>query len=136
MAALSAIAADSPVPVAVELDPGIDGAVPSEIARAIYFVAAELVTNVVKHSRASAATMKAALTRTATGRPTALDLWVVDNGRGGALPSAGHGLDGLQDRVAGLRGRMAVQSPAGGPTTVGVHVPLPEASESAAARRA
>jgi signal transduction histidine kinase len=53
-----------------------------------------------------------------------LDVWVVDNGRGGAVVSSGHGLEGLQERVAGLRGVLVVTSPAGGPTAVGAHIPL------------
>ena len=54
-----------------------------------------------------------------------LDVWVVDNGAGGAHLSPGHGLEGLRDRVHGLRGVLIVESPTGGPTTVGAHIPLP-----------
>ena len=53
---------------------------------------------------------------------------VVDNGRGGAVYALGHGLEGLRDRVAGLRGMLVVDSPAGGPTSVGAHVPLAQIS--------
>ena len=54
-----------------------------------------------------------------------LDVWVVDNGRGRSGTCApGHGLEGLRDRVAGLRGVLVVESPPGGPTTVGAHIPL------------
>ena len=59
---------------------------------------------------------------------TMLDLWVVDNGRGGAHFAPGHGLAGLRERVWGLRGTFDVESPVGGPTTIGVHVPLVSAS--------
>jgi signal transduction histidine kinase len=100
-----------------------------EVARTVYFVVAELLTNVVKHSGATAVTMKAALRPSVTGAPSMLDVWVVDNGRGGATYADGHGLQGLRERVAGLRGMLVVDSPAGGPTSIGAHVPLtPSAS--------
>jgi signal transduction histidine kinase len=40
------------------------------------------------------------------------------------MVTSGHGLEGLRDRVAGLRGTFVVDSPLGGPTTIGVHIPL------------
>ena len=52
-----------------------------------------------------------------------LDLWVTDNGRGGATVTAGHGLAGLAERVQGLRGMFVVDSPVGGPTAIGAHIP-------------
>jgi signal transduction histidine kinase len=91
----------------------------------VYFVVAELLTNAIKHSGASAATVKASLRRPVpTAAPTHLDVWVVDNGRGGAFAAGGHGLEGLQQRVAGLRGVLVIDSPVGGPTTIGAHIPL------------
>ncbi|HEY9306556.1 MAG TPA: sensor domain-containing protein [Microbacterium sp.] len=123
-AALDALAAGSPLWAQVEIDPAIDRAVSQEVARTVYFVVAELMTNAVKHSGATAATVRASLRRNAAGAPTHLDVWVVDNGRGGAVITTGHGLEGLRERVAGLRGTLVVTSPAGGPTSVGAHIPL------------
>lgn len=123
-AALDALAATSPLWVQVDVDPAIDRAVSQEAARTVYFVVAELMTNAVKHSGANAATLKAALRRSAGGTPTHVDVWVVDNGRGGATITPGHGLEGLRERVAGLRGSLVVSSPPGGPTSVGAHIPL------------
>jgi signal transduction histidine kinase len=123
-AALDALATASPLWVNAEVDPSIDRAVSQEVARTVYFVVAELLTNAVKHSGASAATLRASLRRGAGGAPTHLDVWVVDNGRGGAVITSGHGLEGLRERVAGLRGVLVIDSPAGGPTSVGAHVPL------------
>ncbi|MFD4957377.1 sensor histidine kinase [Microbacterium sp. NPDC058389] len=123
-AALDALATSSPLWVQVEVDPAIDRSVSQEVARTVYFVVAELMTNVVKHSGASAATLRATLRRSPAGAPTHLDVWLVDNGRGGALVSAGHGLEGLRERVAGLRGILVIESPVGGPTSVGAHIPL------------
>lgn len=123
-AALAAVATSSPLWVQVEVAPAIDRAVSQEVARTVYFVVAELLTNAVKHSGATAVTLRASLRRTATGAPTHLDVWVVDNGRGGAVVSTGHGLEGLQGRIAGLRGVLVIDSPVGGPTAVGAHIPL------------
>ncbi|XKK40804.1 hypothetical protein HFP72_10090 [Nocardiopsis sp. ARC36] len=47
---------------------------------------------------------------------------VRDDGAGGADPS-GTGLTGLAGRVEALDGRLSVDSPAGGPTTVTAEVP-------------
>jgi signal transduction histidine kinase len=98
--------------------------VSQEVARTVYFVVAELMTNAVKHSGGGAATLKASLRRSPNGAPTHLDVWVVDDGRGGAAIRPGHGLEGLRERVAGLRGMLVVTSPIGGPTSVGAHIPL------------
>jgi signal transduction histidine kinase len=122
-AALEALAANTPLPVECDLDRAAEAAVNPETARAVYFVVAELLTNVVKHSAASAAVLKLAVREGADGLRT-LDVWVVDNGRGGAIITAGHGLEGLRERVAGLRGALSLTSPLSGPTTVGVHIPL------------
>ncbi len=130
-AALSAVAAGSALPVGVEIDPAVDTAVSPEVARTVYFVVAELLANVVKHSGASAATLKASVRPAFGEAPAMLHVWVVDNGRGGAVFRAGHGLEGLRDRVAGLRGQLVVESAPGGPTTVGAHVPLTPAARRA-----
>jgi signal transduction histidine kinase len=114
----------------VDVDAQVDDVVPPEIARTVYFVVAELLTNAVKHSGASAATLKVAL-RTGVVPPM-LDVWVVDNGRGGAHLAPGHGLEGLRDRVAGLRGVLVVDSPLGGPTSIGAHIPLASPSSPTA----
>ncbi|MET0782210.1 MAG: sensor domain-containing protein [Microbacterium sp.] len=121
-AALAAVAAGSALPVSLEVDPTVDAAVASEVARTVYFVVAELLTNTVKHADATAATLKVSLRTGDT--PPMLDVWVVDNGRGGAHLMPGHGLEGLRERIAGLRGVLIVESPPGGPTTVGAHIPL------------
>lgn len=123
-AALHAVAAGAPLPVNVEIDPAIDQAASSEVARTVYFTVSELLTNAVKHSGASAATLKASLRPATTEASAMLDVWVVDNGRGGARFSTGHGLEGLRERVAGLRGMLVLDSPYGGPTSVGAHIPL------------
>lgn len=130
VAGLESLAARSTVPVALELaiDPTVE--LPQEIERSAYFVAAELLTNAAKHSGATGIRLHAATRRTPDGSAW-LDIWVIDNGRGGAVLQSGHGLAGLNERLKGLRGILSVDSPIGGPTAVGAHIPLP----AAAARR-
>ncbi len=119
---LQSLAARSPVPVTVEIDLPADAALPAAIERNAYFVAAELLTNAVKHAEASGIRLRVSTRDTgATGRW--LDIWVTDNGRGGAVTTPDHGLAGLADRVHGLRGTLVVDSPTGGPTLIGAHIP-------------
>ncbi len=121
--ALASLASRSPVPVEFEDRLAPTTALPPAIERNAYFIAAELLTNAVKHSDASSIRLRIA-ERDAGAAGRWLDLWVTDNGHGGAALEAGHGLAGLQERVHGLRGQFVVDSPAGGPTVVGAHVPF------------
>jgi signal transduction histidine kinase len=82
-----------------------------------YFCAAELLTNVAKHSGARRATLEAVRV------PGMLRVRVTDDGVGGALPDAGGGLRGLAERVRTVDGRVEVSSPKGGPTVVTVELP-------------
>ena len=54
---------------------------------------------------------------------------MTDDGRGGAGVTPGHGLEGIEERLTGLGGRLDLRSPVGGPTHVRVHVPVPYAAE-------
>jgi signal transduction histidine kinase len=119
--ALESLAMRSPVPVTVEVDLA-DGALPAAIERNAYFIAAELLTNAAKHAEASAIRLRAG-TRDEGASGHWIDVWVTDNGRGGAATTPGHGLAGLDERVRGLRGMLVIDSPVGGPTTIGAHVP-------------
>ncbi len=114
-AALSGLAGRSPVPVTVEVDVGTR---PSRTVEAIaYFVVAEALTNVARHSRASQASVEV---RRLDGT---LRVVVRDNGVGGASPARGSGLAGLADRVSGVDGQLSVSSPPGGPTVLTVELP-------------
>jgi signal transduction histidine kinase len=114
--ALASLAATSATPAAVT------AAIPVRPTPAIetiaYFCAAELLANVAKHSRASHAAVDVA------GRDETLVVTVTDDGDGGARPRPGGGLDGLGQRVAAVDGRLAIASPAGGPTVVTITLPL------------
>lgn len=128
--ALESLAARSPVPVTLEVQ-ATDAALPAAIERNAYFIAAELLTNAVKHASASAVRLRLS-TRDTGPSGLWLDLWVTDNGHGGAAAVPGHGLAGLDERVRGLGGLLVIDSPAGGPTVIGAHfpyVPEPAATE-------
>jgi signal transduction histidine kinase len=113
-AALSGLAALSPVPVTVRVD--LKARPPASVEAIAYFVVAEALTNVAKHAHAS----RAEVTVSRSGDQLALVIY--DDGVGGADP-AGQGLSGLAARVAGVDGRLWVTSPAGGPTSVEVVLP-------------
>lgn len=90
---------------------------PSEIEASGYFIVAEALTNVVKHARATKATVRAGRT------DGLLRIEIHDDGIGGA-DSEGHGLTGLSDRVAALGGSLHLDSPAGAGTVLLVKLPL------------
>ena len=124
-AALRSLAARSPLPTTVEID--LRGAAPAlaDLERSVYFIASELLSNASKHARAARATV----TLTVGDDGQSLALLVTDDGRGGAAETPGHGLAGVRERLAGLRGALTVSSPAGGPTTVAARIPLAHAHE-------
>jgi signal transduction histidine kinase len=114
-AAVSALAGRSMIPI--DVDAADLGRLEPALENAAYFVIAEALTNVAKHSGATECTIS--MRRTVTGMY--VEIW--DNGRGGAHLSKGHGLAGLADRVRAVGGTLAVDSPEGGPTTVIAELP-------------
>ena len=117
--ALSAIAARSPVPVTVDVDPAIvNRRFDPTIEAVAYFVVAEALTNVARHAQASQASVRVRL----VGADRLLVV-VQDDGAGGAAPAPGSGLAGLTDRVAAVDGTLTVASPAGSGTTVTLELP-------------
>ncbi|WP_238015874.1 sensor histidine kinase [Dactylosporangium sp. AC04546] len=116
-AALRELAGQAAVPVTVRAD--LPRRPPAHVESTAYFVVAEALTNIAKHSRATAATV------TAEDRSGVITVEVTDNGQGGADPDQGTGLTGLADRVAAADGRMLLSSPPGGPTVVRVELPTP-----------
>lgn len=114
-AAVSALAARCPVPV--ELHSDLRRRLPNTVEAAAYYVVAEALTNVAKHSGAR----RARVSLHDGGDRLVVD--VFDDGHGGAAATAGGGLTGLHDRVRALEGRLAIASPAGGPTTLVAELP-------------
>jgi signal transduction histidine kinase len=124
VAALESLAVRSAVTVRVvsSLPAGTD--LPTELERNAYFIAAEGLTNAVKHSGASAIDLRLDQRRLPDTDETWLDITVTDDGKGGAKPEPGHGLANLQERVLGLGGTLGISSPKGGPTTLIAHLPV------------
>jgi len=119
--ALETLAARSPLPVTVDVDPRV---APSPAVETIaYFCVAELVTNAAKHARASGVYVLV------EEQGSTMRLRVRDDGQGGARVSTpdaqGHrsGLAGLEERVRSVDGTLELVSPVGGPTVVTVTLP-------------
>ena len=88
-----------------------------EIEANAYFVVAEALTNLAKHSRARSGAVAAWV------EDRQLHVDVSDDGVGGAR-SDGGGLRGLADRVAALGGQVQIESPPGRGTQVTATLPL------------
>jgi len=115
-AALPSLTALSPVPVALNDDLG--GRLPPAHETALYFVAAEALTNVAKYAVASAATV------TLRQDDGWAEITVADDGVGGARPEEGSGLRGLADRVEALGGTFELDSPVARGTRLTVELRL------------
>jgi PAS domain S-box-containing protein len=105
-AAVQAATARAPVPVAVEIP---ESRWPAGVEVTAYYVVAEALANVAKHAGATRAGV------TVAEEDGVLRIAVEDDGRGGADPRPGGGLEGLRDRVEALGGTLGVEDdPAGG----------------------
>jgi signal transduction histidine kinase len=113
-AAITALAARSPLAVTIEAD--VEPRPPAAVEAAAYFVVAEALANATKHSDAERVLVRLAR------RGDVLVVEIADDGRGGA-DANGSGIVGLQRRVGALDGTLTVVSPPGGGTTL--HAELP-----------
>ncbi|GGW37192.1 MULTISPECIES: sensor histidine kinase [Streptomyces] len=113
--AVRALALDSPLDVSVTAE--LPGRADAPVESAVYFAVSEILTNAAKH---------------AAPTHVDVDLWyadgriraqVSDDGHGGADPSRGTGLRGIERRLAAFDGVLAVHSPVGGPTTLTLEIP-------------
>jgi signal transduction histidine kinase len=102
------------VPVDVDIP---DDRFSAEIEASAYFIVAEALTNVVKHAQATRAEVRTSVER------GMLRIEVRDDGIGGADPHS-HGLVGMSDRAAALRGRLELESPPGAGTIVVATLPI------------
>jgi signal transduction histidine kinase len=114
--ALGSLAARSAVPVELDVGP-VHRRPDAAVETAAYFVVAEALTNVAKHSHAGGCVIGLRHGK------AALRVWVRDDGVGGAALAKGHGLRGLDDRLHALGGRLSVTSPEGGPTMITAELP-------------
>jgi signal transduction histidine kinase len=113
--ALQALIKRSPVPVEIAELP--EQRLAGQVEAAVYYVAAEAITNVAKYARASHVIVSV---HVRNGRAT---LTVSDNGVGGADAALGTGLRGLVDRVEALDGRLYVDSPRDRGTLIRAEIP-------------
>ncbi|MFF4122039.1 sensor histidine kinase [Microbispora rosea] len=113
--ALAGLAANCAVPCRVDVD--ALGRCAASIEATAYFVSAEALTNISRHSRARHATVTV---RREGGR---LCLRIEDDGVGGADERHGSGLTGMRGRIEAHDGRLTLTSPPGGPTTIDVELP-------------
>jgi signal transduction histidine kinase len=104
--------------IPVELEISTSGRFAERIEATAYYVVSELLTNAVKHARASVVHI------TVEQRHTTLFLSIRDDGVGGADPARGSGLIGLHDRVEAMSGTIIVDSPIGAGTAVLISLPL------------
>ena len=114
-AALAEMLNHSSVPVTSHID--LPRQLPPHVETAVYFVVAEALTNVAKHSRASSAEVSVGTDG------DAIEVRVEDDGIGGAHPAKGLGLAGLRQRLTAVDGTLDVSSPAGAGTAVIARIP-------------
>jgi signal transduction histidine kinase len=115
-AALRELTVRSDAPVEATID--VPDTLPPHVETAVYFVVAEALTNIAKHSGATRASVGVWLEN------GGVEVRIEDDGVGGAHPAKGSGLAGLQQRVLAADGRLEVSSPDGGPTVVSAWLPI------------
>jgi signal transduction histidine kinase len=118
--AVRALALTLRIPTSV--DSTIIGRLQTPVESAAYFAVAECLTNVVRHSGATAAYVNM------RHEGDVLHLEIGDDGHGGADPRNGTGLAGMERRLAAFDGTMFVSSPTGGPTIVIMELPCASSS--------
>ena len=113
--AVRALALDSGLNVDVVA--ALPGRPQAPVESAAYFAVSELLANVSKHAHARQTWIDMRHER------GMLRLDVTDDGPGGADPSQGSGLHGIERRLAAFDGILALNSPPGGPTVVTMEIP-------------
>jgi signal transduction histidine kinase len=114
-AGVEALVSRVSLPVSVEVSVA---RLPTGVEATAYFVVSEALTNVVKHAHADGARVTARVER------GELHVEVRDDGVGGARCGDSSGVGGLEDRVSALDGRLVVESPWGGGTSVLAVLPV------------
>jgi len=113
--AIRALALDAPARIHLASD--LNGRPPAPVESAAYFAVSELLANVSKHAEAGQTWVDI------RHAGEMLRIGVTDNGQGGADPSRGSGLRGIERRLAAFDGVLAISSPPGGPTAVTMEIP-------------
>ena len=113
--ALEGLAARSPLAVRIEQLP--EWRLPAAVEVAAYYLAAEALTNALKHAQANSASVRVA------AEDGLAVIEIADDGIGGATVEGGSGLPGLADRVEALGGSLSVHSPPGSGTRIRAEIP-------------
>jgi signal transduction histidine kinase len=113
--AVRALALSLPVPITVDAD--LPGRPDTPVESAAYFAVAEALANMSRHSGARTGSVSL---HHAAG---VLTMVVEDDGDGGAAPSDGSGLRGIERRLMAFDGTMTLSSPPGGPTVITMELP-------------
>ncbi|MGW0856922.1 CHASE3 domain-containing protein [Streptomyces sp. NPDC002690] len=117
VAAVRDLAARCPVPIVVESRD--ERRISSTVESNAYFVVAEAVTNAAKHADASRIDVLVEF-------DDVLRIRVADDGIGGVGKAVtGSGMTGLAERVAAFDGKLVIDSPPGGGTTILISIPIP-----------
>ena len=114
--ALRALARRAAIPVELEVD--VPPQLPESIEVAIYYVVSEGLTNAAKHGGVSQVRVEL------RAQQSVIHLTIADDGAGGADPSKGSGLIGLQDRIEALGGTVEITSRRGAGTALQIEIPL------------
>jgi signal transduction histidine kinase len=114
--ALKSLARRSNLPV--ELNVGDVERFPQPVEVAAYYVVSEALANAAKHAHASVAHVDLEV------HDGTLQLFIRDDGIGGADPAQGSGIVGLTDRIEALGGKIAVTSPPGEGTSIALELPV------------
>ena len=102
----------------VELKTRLPARLPSPVEAAVYYVAAEGLTNIANtYAHATSATLRLDASK------RSVVLRVGDNGACGADPSRGSGLRGREDGVEALGGKLELHSPPGQGTLLTARIP-------------
>ncbi len=113
--AIRALALDCPVQAIAEVN--LPRRLPPPVEAAAYFAVAEVLANAAKHAAARSVQIRA------THAAGVLRVQITDDGAGGADPSRGTGLRGVERRLGTFDGVLAVSSPPGGPTIIVIELP-------------
>ena len=114
--AVHALAGGLRIPVTIDVPDDLPRP-PAPVEAAAYFVVAESLTNITKHSTAKHVEV------TVAREGARLRIVVHDDGQGGADQAGGSGLLGIRRRVAALDGTTTIDSPVGEGTTIEVLLP-------------
>lgn len=112
--ALSDLVRSTPIPVRINVQAQ---GLPDDLETTAYYVAAEAITNAIKHSDARHIDLEV------DARGDLLYVRIADDGSGGAQARSGSGLAGLADRIGASGGSLQITSPPGSGTIVEAVLP-------------